>query len=80
MIFSQSPGSLRKRGESKAEAIACVGVFQQAKPNNCQSSGPLKIVKHAVIYHSKQASIECEESTLKWREKCASLVCKESSY
>eukprot|EP00965_Chrysotila_dentata_P217299 6189907-Pleurochrysis_carterae.AAC.1 len=31
MIFSPSQGTLRKRDESKAEALPCVGVFQQAK-------------------------------------------------
>eukprot|EP00965_Chrysotila_dentata_P227109 6195792-Pleurochrysis_carterae.AAC.8 len=61
MIFSQSQGNLKKRGERKAEALACVEIFQQAKPNNCQSSSPLNIVKHQVIYHSKLASIACEE-------------------
>eukprot|EP00965_Chrysotila_dentata_P070408 2326762-Pleurochrysis_carterae.AAC.2 len=39
MIFSQSQGSFRKLGESKAEALACVGVFQQAKLTIVKSFG-----------------------------------------
>eukprot|EP00965_Chrysotila_dentata_P251250 6209935-Pleurochrysis_carterae.AAC.3 len=31
IAFSQSQGSLRRKGESKAEALACVGVFRRNK-------------------------------------------------
>eukprot|EP00965_Chrysotila_dentata_P211421 6186450-Pleurochrysis_carterae.AAC.5 len=32
MFLAKAKGVFQKRGESKAEALACVGVFQQAKP------------------------------------------------
>eukprot|EP00965_Chrysotila_dentata_P124646 4120909-Pleurochrysis_carterae.AAC.1 len=72
--------SLEKEGGSKAEALACVRVFSKPQTKNCQSPSQPKIVKHQAICHSNQASVACEESTLKLRERCASLACKESSF
>eukprot|EP00965_Chrysotila_dentata_P228198 6196471-Pleurochrysis_carterae.AAC.1 len=45
--------------------------LQQGKTKSCQSPSQLKIVKHQGICHSNQASVACEESPLKFRERDA---------
>eukprot|EP00965_Chrysotila_dentata_P194506 6176408-Pleurochrysis_carterae.AAC.1 len=49
--------SIRKRGESKATALACVGVFQQAKLKMSIAKST-KGIKRQIICHSKQ-SVNC---------------------
>eukprot|EP00965_Chrysotila_dentata_P170872 5639778-Pleurochrysis_carterae.AAC.1 len=85
MSFSQSQESLRKRGEGKAVALECIGVFQQAKVKAVNRqvfslASKLNTVKHQVKCHSKQAPVACKESTLKLRGKCASLYAKRVEY
>eukprot|EP00965_Chrysotila_dentata_P148727 4912040-Pleurochrysis_carterae.AAC.1 len=48
IVFSQRQGSYRRRGKSKAEALACVGVLRRAKLK-------LSIVKS----FGKQTSVDC---------------------
>eukprot|EP00965_Chrysotila_dentata_P062388 2067770-Pleurochrysis_carterae.AAC.1 len=63
--FSQSQGSLlEKGGESKAEGLACVGVFSKLKLKAVNHKST-KIIKRQIKSHFNQASVAREESTLK---------------